>query len=386
MASKPPVSAPLMSGLTENNTQGEANDSAKDMNNKCDDNSINDIDTVEMLDSSEGIYNALGSTNDGMKAGLNRAPSSIKGLLMSEYNNNKPTKTPTPSKASLHRKYLESATKAQSASEKQVMEDMQQVEQEQSADIHFNLVRNHEYSLAHELHEDGSAEEKVDIVSMISEDLEETSDIYVVHLYLHLANICRHIWKHPWFSSYMFLCIGAAGIVVGMQTYEQFETNSVLYVLDFIILASFGLEIVLKMIGEGLRPWNYFCNSEWKWNVFDFLIVVFSLPILPGGGGGQLKLLRLVRLMRLSKVFKRIPQLNMIMRGLIDSMNFVSYIVLLWFLVIYLYGITGILLFAENDPWHFQSLEFAFITLFQVTVMDVSFDECLKLSPYIDCI
>ena len=189
--------------------------------------------------------------------------------------------------------------------------------------------------------------------------------------YLEFAEWCKFIWQHNYFSTYMFTCIGCAGIVVGLETYPSLATNPILVVMDKVILYSFLSEILLKMIGEGLRPWNYFINAEWKWNWFDFFIVFFSLPILPFGGGGQLKLLRLIRLMRLSKLFKRIPQLNMIMRGLIDSMNFVSYIVLLWFMVIYLYAITGILVFSNNDPWHFQSIEFAFITLFQLTVMDV---------------
>ena len=185
--------------------------------------------------------------------------------------------------------------------------------------------------------------------------------------YLKFAEWCKFIWQHNYFSTYMFTCIGCAGIVVGLETYPSLATNPILVVMDKVILYSFLSEILLKMIGEGLRPWNYFINADWKWNWFDFFIVFFSLPILPFGGGGQLKLLRLIRLMRLSKLFKRIPQLNMIMRGLIDSMNFV----LLWFMVIYLYAITGILVFSNNDPWHFQSIEFAFITLFQLTVMDV---------------
>lgn len=200
---------------------------------------------------------------------------------------------------------------------------------------------------------------------------ETTSDNWMITKYLALAEVTKQIVASNLFNSYMFICIGAAGLVVGMQTYPIFEKNFGLYVLDNLILVSFSIEIIFKLMGEGLYPWRYFTCSEWKWNWFDFLIVLFSLPFLPFGGGGQLKLLRLVRLMRLTKVFKRIPQLNMIMRGLIDSMNFVSYIVLLWFLVIYLYAITGILVFANNDPWHFRSIEYAFITLFQVTAMDV---------------
>lgn len=196
-----------------------------------------------------------------------------------------------------------------------------------------------------------------------------------VMMWMRFARHCREVANGQLFTSFIFVCIILAGIIVGLQTYPVWKNDSTLYVLDIFVLCAFSTELVIKCLAQGYNPLNYFKkeNPDFYWNWFDFIIVVFSLPIFGGGAGSSsLKTLRIVRILRLTKLFKKIPMLNLIITGLVDSLNFVSYIVLLWFLVIFLYAVVGVWLFAENDPWHFSSLEYSATTLFQVTVMDVS--------------
>ena len=142
--------------------------------------------------------------------------------------------------------------------------------------------------------------------------------------------------------------------------------------IDVVILYSFASEIILKTLGEGLAPYRYFIGPEWRWNVFDFLIVLFSLPFIKFAGG-QVKLLRLVRLMRLAKVFRRIPQLQMIIMGLLGGLKSIAYIVLLMFLVFYMYAIVGVLFFRDTDSFHFHSIEISMLTLLRIATLDVSY-------------
>ena len=75
-----------------------------------------------------------------------------------------------------------------------------------------------------------------------------------------------------------------AGLLVGVQTYDKAVVSfggvcakegqcsgGWLDVADNIILVVFTIEILLKTIAEGEKPWEYFSES---WNVFDFIIVV----------------------------------------------------------------------------------------------------------------
>jgi len=177
---------------------------------------------------------------------------------------------------------------------------------------------------------------------------------------------------------FIFINIIAAGLIVGVQSYPAFDSHAYKFeIANDIILAAFTIEVVVKLVGEEFKPWYYFIDRYYvvnKWNIFDFSIVFLSILFASqNGSGSKFQFLRVVRVLRFTKLFKRIPQLNMIIRGLTDSVSFLSYITLLWTLVIFMYAVFGLLIFADNDPWHFRSIEYAMLTLFQMTVLDVSY-------------
>jgi voltage-gated sodium channel len=132
-----------------------------------------------------------------------------------------------------------------------------------------------------------------------------------------------------------------------------------------IVLAAFTIEVVLKILAEGYKPWYFFISHDWKWNIFDFLIVFFSMPFI-SFGSRSLYLLRLVRLARLAKLLNKVPQLRMILFGLIEGLKSIVYILVVLFLVFYIYAVAGIYAFGFNDPFHFRDLKSAMLTLFQV--------------------
>lgn len=114
------------------------------------------------------------------------------------------------------------------------------------------------------------------------------------------------------------------------------------------------------------RPWLFFTSA---WNVFDFVIVVACL--LPfGSSPGALRLLRLFRLFRMAKLIRAVPQLQVIIGGLIEGMSSIAVIALMLFLLMYLFGILGIILFRDNDPWHFKNLHTAMVTLFRCATLE----------------
>ena len=182
------------------------------------------------------------------------------------------------------------------------------------------------------------------------------------------ATICKNIYISTGFSNFVVVNIVLASIVVGLETYSTFANSYILTNLNLLVTISFTVEAFLKISAEGMKPWRYFTNKEWKWNWFDFTIIVTSYleNIL------NVKFLRMVRLVRLTKLIKHVPQLNMIIKGLLGSMRFLLYIVSLFFLILYMYAVFGVVLFAANDPWHYRSINLAIATLLQVTVLDVS--------------
>ena len=187
---------------------------------------------------------------------------------------------------------------------------------------------------------------------------------------VHVANPLQRLTEGERFNLFIIGIIMAAGLIVGLQTDKYCETLYEIFIIDWIILGIFTFEVVAKIIAEGFAPWRYWVGPEYKWNNFDFIIVLLSYPNPVLAGGGAVKLLRLVRLARLAKLIKKIPQLQMIVMGLFGGLKSISYIMLLLFIVMYLFAIIGIMIFGANDRFHFGNLRDAIITLFRACTLE----------------
>jgi len=193
----------------------------------------------------------------------------------------------------------------------------------------------------------------------------------IAKAYLKSAIWCNKVTSSDWFNQSIMLCIIIAGILVGIQTYEEFENDPAVLGLNMFVLYAFTVECVLKIVAEGFKPYLYFTGPERMWNNFDFVIVVVCLPIWGDlFGGGSVAILRLMRLMRVMKIVKKVPQLQMIMMGLIAGMSSIKYILILLGLILYLFAIAGIYAFRTNDPMHFSSLQIAMLTLFRASTLE----------------
>jgi len=77
-------------------------------------------------------------------------------------------------------------------------------------------------------------------------------------------------------------------------------------VLEMCFLSFYGLELLLKLM---IHRFYFFINEEWKWNLFDFTLVILTgedllFTHLLDGAGFNLTFLRILRIMRVSKLFR----------------------------------------------------------------------------------
>jgi hypothetical protein len=86
--------------------------------------------------------------------------------------------------------------------------------------------------------------------------------------YLRLAWRMRRLEQSSFFQTAIMIVILVASVLVGLNTYEvdhhghqQLSANVVasLATVDSIILIIFWSEIGIKVVGEGLKPWRFFC-------------------------------------------------------------------------------------------------------------------------------
>ncbi|MGB1247763.1 MAG: ion transporter [Chitinophagales bacterium] len=184
----------------------------------------------------------------------------------------------------------------------------------------------------------------------------------------------KKIAEANWFQTFIILVIIIAGILVGMQTYRDsafvIEWTPLFHKLDMLILIIFTIEVVVKMLAEGKKPWRYFLDG---WNVFDFLIVAVALyAILPGVeiNASFIAVLRLARIFRVFKLVTAIPKLQLLVGALIKSIPSMGYVGILLSILFYIYAAMGVEFFGENDPIHFGTLHDSMLSLFRIVTLE----------------
>ena len=181
-----------------------------------------------------------------------------------------------------------------------------------------------------------------------------------------MAAFCQRIAHASWFKQGVTSLILFAGVLVGCETYPRIvdQWGRELALLNDIILWIFVVEIVVKMVAEGSRPWRFFYNG---WNVFDFVIV--GAAFVPGVGQFAVTL-RLLRLLRVLKLLSALPRLQVLVSALLKSIPSMFSVALLLSILFYVYAVAAVFLFRENDPVHFRSLEMSFLSLFRVVTLE----------------
>ncbi len=192
-----------------------------------------------------------------------------------------------------------------------------------------------------------------------------------------MSGIAKRISTSRLFQIFITFVILTASALVGVETYPEIEKQHqrLLDLLDHIIIAIFVLEIVIKIVAEGKKPWRYFADA---WNVFDFLIVAACfLPF----DNQYITVLRLIRLLRALRLLSAFPKLQVLVSAIFKSLPSMGYVWILMGLLFYVYAVAGVLLFGKNDPLHFGNLSSSLLSLFQVSTLE-GWPEILNVQLY----
>jgi len=186
-----------------------------------------------------------------------------------------------------------------------------------------------------------------------------------------LTTRCQKASETVLFQNFFTGVILFAGLLVGIGTYPEMEASygPVLGILDFLVIGLFTVEVIVRIGASGGSPRKYFGDS---WNIFDFTIVslsiVFLLPIFTGGD--FIPVIRLVRLLRVLRVLRAFPQLQFLVGILMRSMTYMGWIGVLLFLILFIYGVAGVVFFEKYDPENFGTLHDSMFTLTGMVTLD----------------
>jgi voltage-gated sodium channel len=181
-----------------------------------------------------------------------------------------------------------------------------------------------------------------------------------------MIHLCRRIASSRWFQNGALAVIGGNAALIGIETSPALwdRYGDLFNVLNAAVQVIFVLEIAVRLLASGPRVHRFFLDG---WNVFDFTIVAVSL--LPAAGPFA-TVARLARLLRALRVVSALPELRLIVATMLRSIPSLANVIVLLGLILYVYAIVGVHLFAGVDPENWGSLPLAGLTLFEILTLE----------------
>lgn len=177
---------------------------------------------------------------------------------------------------------------------------------------------------------------------------------------------CQRIAGARRFQLFIFGVILVNAVVLGLDTYESINERwgDELFILNEVFLGIYIVEILIRIGAYGRRPQDYFRSG---WNVFDF-VVVFAV-FIPGVRENAL-LLRTVRLLRIVRIISVLPELRVLVSGMIRAVRPIGAMAAMTVVLLFVYAMIGTKLFGEQIPERWDDVGTAMLTLFTVLTLE----------------
>lgn len=197
-----------------------------------------------------------------------------------------------------------------------------------------------------------------------------------------LRSSIRRLVESEKFNAFILVAIVINSLLIGVQTYDDVPAF-VNYIQLFILFIFFG-EIALRWTArESTRVylsdwWNYFDIAIFIFGVAPEIIAVFNTSA-DGDQSSVWATLRILRIVQLTRSIRAVDELRLLVAVLIKSIRSLSYIAVLFLLIMYIYAVVGVTLFKNRDYEKSEHLQLtvsnpdpygdvgeAFFTLFRI--------------------
>lgn len=155
-------------------------------------------------------------------------------------------------------------------------------------------------------------------------------------------------------------------IVLGMETYPALQDSmgSTLVLLNDIFYIVFLIELILRILSYGRKPWNFLRSG---WNVFDLIVIGGALiPYLRA----EAQILRLLRLARVIRLMRFLPDARVLVSTMGKAIPSVFSMLVFTVLILFVYGIIGWSMYGTQLPAQWGNIGQAMLTLFVLLTLE----------------
>ncbi len=159
------------------------------------------------------------------------------------------------------------------------------------------------------------------------------------------TNVIRRLVINRRFEYAAMAVIIFNSVLIGVETYF---TSPVLHYLNYACLVLFTIELWLRFMARYSNK-EFFQN---RWNLFDMVIIFagYIPPSFVADNAVLIEVLRLIRILRVLRLLRTMEELRLIVTVLIRSLRTLTYNLIVMFIFLYMFAITGIYLFRLPNP------------------------------------
>lgn len=174
-----------------------------------------------------------------------------------------------------------------------------------------------------------------------------------------IGRVAHRVATSEVFNRTVLGVIGANALIMAIETYGHgYGTLNTAFWLFYCA------ELLIRLVAFGAHPARFFTNG---WNIFDFVIVVaVALPFIQG----HIAAVRILRLLRVVRVLSLIPDLRIIIRGLVRSVAPMLGVTFLTLIILFLYAMVGTTMLGERLPERWGDVGVAMLTMLEVLTLD----------------
>jgi len=181
-------------------------------------------------------------------------------------------------------------------------------------------------------------------------------DTYTVEAFYKDSGPWQHVARHKIFENMTLAVIAFNAVWIAVDTDWNKEANltsasTLFQIVEHMFCVYFSGELIIRFMAFRRK----LDSMKDRWFVFDSLLVTFMvletwvLTIVgaltgnggesPLGGTAILRLFRLLRLSRLMRMLRSLPELMILIKGMITAMKSVLYVMCLLVIILYVFGI-----------------------------------------------
>ena len=186
------------------------------------------------------------------------------------------------------------------------------------------------------------------------------NNLFLIPYQNKVSSFLRNLTENIYFDFFITAVIILSTIILIIENpFEPHTTTlwEVIISIDIAITTIYGIEVIMKILAFGLilGPETYLLRDYW--NIFDFIIFLFSLSgTIPHGDSIKIGSIKIIRALRLIKIGRKLPSIRVATTAMFAALPNLLRILVFSIFILLMFGLFG-MTFLKNSFYYCTTIE-----------------------------